>query len=235
MYNTAIMIETVLFSLAMLAVTPSPMALLSMPSNSLEAILGVTQASKTVQLSIREMSMNNRYPVASVSEIFKDNILLNIAYLDRRVTSASDIDWNKVTQASRSEFTLQPNEVFAYHDEVLPQYKGKVVMTTNTQFNKQDGYKTDGYLYGDGVCQLASLLNWAAKDANLEVYAPANHDFANIPEVPKEHGVAIFYDPSDLNHSANRNLYITNNQDKPITFVFDYSDGILKISVLKAA
>lgn len=229
------MIETVLFSLAILAVTPSPMALLSMEQGSIEAILSTNQAPKVIELATKEMSMNNRYPVASVSEIFKDNILLNIAYLDGSVKSASDINWAKVTQASRTEFTLQPNEVFAYHDEVLAKYAGKVTVTTNTQFNKQDGYKTDGYLYGDGVCQLASLLNWVAKDANLEVYAPANHDFANIPEVPKEHGVAIYYDPGNTTHSANRNLYITNNQDKPITFVFDFDGGVLKISVVKTA
>jgi hypothetical protein len=195
----------------------------------------ITTKPASIELASREMSMDNRYPVASVSKVFKENILLNIAYLDGRVTSSKDINWSKVTESYRSEFTLKPNEVFAYHNGVLPQYKGKVVLTTNTRFNQQDGYKTDGYLYGDGVCQLASLLNWAAKDAKLDVYAPANHDFAMIPEVPKEYGVAIYFDPNDPGHSASRNLYITNNQDKPITFVFDYDGGMLKISVTKAA
>lgn len=231
------MIYTTVLSLALTLFMPTPMAF-SGVQNTPEVLSMVTTAqakSSSIELASREMSMNDRYPVASVSQIFKDNILLNIAYLDGRVKDAKQIDWSKVTQSFHSEFTLKPNEVFAYHNGVLPQYKGKVVLTTNSVFNKQDGYKSDGYLYGDGVCQLASLLNWAAKDAKLDVYAPANHDFAKIPEVPKAYGVAIYFDPNDPSHSANRNLYITNNQDKPVTFAFDFDGEILKISVIKAA
>jgi hypothetical protein len=186
-------------------------------------------------LGSREMSMDYRYPVASVSKVFKDNILLNIAYLDGRVSEASDINWEEVTKPFSSQFTLQPNEAFAYHEGLLPEYKDKVVLTTNAHFSKQDGFKTDGYLYGDGVCQLASLINWAALDANLEVKAPSNHDFAAIPEVPKKYGVAIYYDPNSLSKSSRQNLYIVNNQDKPVTFRFDYDGSKLKVSVSKAA
>jgi len=186
-------------------------------------------------LSSRTISLENRYPSQRVSDVFKDNILLNLAYLDGRVNTAKDINWSEMENSFRSEFTLQPNETFAYHDAVLSQYEGKVVKTTEAHFNSQDGFKTDGYLYGDGVCHLASLINWAARDANLEVLAPTNHNFANIPEVPKEYGVSIYYNPANKSVGANQNLYITNNQNKPVNFVFEYKDGQLSVTVTTQA
>lgn len=186
-------------------------------------------------LSSRTISLENRYPSQRVSDVFKDNILLNLAYLDGRVNTAKDINWSEMENSFRSEFTLQPDETFAYHDAVLSQYEGKVVKTTEAHFNSQDGFKTDGYLYGDGVCHLASLINWAARDANLEVLAPTNHNFANIPEVPKEYGVSIYYNPANKSVGANQNLYITNNQNKPVNFVFEYKDGQLSVSVTTKA
>jgi hypothetical protein len=182
-------------------------------------------------IASREISMEYRYRVPSVSQIFKENILLNVAYMDGRVTSAKDINWDEVNKPFHSEFTLEPNQSFAFHDAVLPEYKDKVVVTTNARFNQQDGFKTDGYLYGDGVCQLASLINWAARDADLEVEQFTNHDFAVIPEVPRVYGVAIYLDPSNQAASARKNLYITNNQSKPVTFNFDYIGDKLTISV----
>ncbi|HCQ30836.1 TPA: hypothetical protein DIU27_00430 [Candidatus Collierbacteria bacterium] len=186
-------------------------------------------------LASREIDMEYRYRVPSVSKVFKDNILLNIAYLDGRVSSASEINWEEIDRPFHSEFTLKPNEAFAYHDAILPEYKDKVVVTTNARFNKQDGFKTDGYLYGDGVCQLASLMNWAARDAQLDVTQYTNHDFAVIPEVPKQFGVAIYLDPGNKLSSARKNLYIVNNQSQSVTFNFDYQNGQLKISVTKDA
>ena len=43
----------------------------------------------------RQFSMQDRYPVASVNEVFKKNILLNLAYLDGSVTKKSDVQWDK--------------------------------------------------------------------------------------------------------------------------------------------
>lgn len=186
-------------------------------------------------ISSRTMSLDDRYPAKSVSDVFKDNILLNVAYLDGRVTSAKDINWVSLEQPFKSEFTLQPNQTFAFHDAVLPEFKGKITLTTNAHFNSQDGFKTDGYLFGDGVCHLASLINWAARDANLQVEAPTNHNFAVIPEVPKQYGVAIYYDPNNQFAGAEENLYITNNKDKPVNFVFEYKDGYLSVSVTTLA
>lgn len=191
--------------------------------------------SQKTTLAQRTISLEYRYPSQKVSDVFKDNILLNLAYLDGRVDSAQDINWSEIQNSFRSEFTLQPNETFAYHDAVLPKFEGRVVKTTEAHFNYSDGFKTDGYLYGDGVCHLASLINWAARDAKLDVLAPANHNFANIPEVPKEYGVSIYYNPSNKSVGANQNLYITNNQTKPVTFVFEYKDGELSVSVITLA
>ena len=199
------------------------------------SVANSNQIQKETILSTHEMSLENRYSVASVSKVFKDNILLNMAYLDGTVSSAKDIDWTTVEQSFTSQFTLQPNQTFAFHDAVLPQYTGKVALTTDAHFNSQDGFKSDGYLYGDGVCHLASLINWAAKDAGLDVVAPTNHNFANIPEIPKEFGVAIYYDPNNTAAGARENLYITNNKDKPVNFEFTYKDGVLSVSVTTVA
>jgi len=194
-----------------------------------------TVGHKEAVLASHTISLENRYPVASVSQVFKDNILLNMAYLDGRVNSASEIDWSKIENSFTSEFTLQPNETFAFHDAVLTKYEDSVVKTTEAHFDYTDGFKTDGYLYGDGVCHLASLINWAAKDAGLSVEAPTTHNFANIPEVPKEYGVAIYYNPSNKSAGARENLYITNNKTEPITFVFNYENGYLSVSVTTSA
>lgn len=183
-------------------------------------------------LAQKEISLDYRYPVKSVSEVFKDNILLNLAYLTGSVKSAKNIDWSNLEKNNQYTLTLQPNETFAYHESVLKEFEGKVSKTTNSHFGQSDGYKSDGYLYGDGVCHLASLMNLVARQANLDVKSPTNHDFANIPEIPKEYGVSIYFHPGKKYASEVQNLYITNNQDKPITFIFDYVDGSLSLKLV---
>lgn len=181
------------------------------------------------QLATHEMSLDKRYNNQFVNGVFKDNILLNIAYLDGKVHGAKDINWKDIEKPLRYEFTLKPGESFAFHDSVLPQYQSKISLTTNAHFNSDEGFKSDGYLVGDGVCHFASLINWVARDANLDVNAPTNHNFAIIPEVPKEYGVAIFDQKNDPSASSEQNLYITNNHNNPVKFVFDYRNDILKI------
>lgn len=187
-----------------------------------------------VALATHSFSLEKRYGNAYVNGVFKDNILLTLNYLDGSVKAADEISWENVEKPLHYEFTLNPGEVFAFHDKLLPQYVGKVVKTTNAHFNYQDGYKSDGFLTGDGVCHLASLIYWAALDAGLDAYAPANHDFAPIPEVPKEYGVSIYARPGDDAGSAHQNLYITNNKDVPVSFVFDYKDNSLSVSVVES-
>lgn len=178
-------------------------------------------------LSSHQISLEQRYPVTSVNQVFKDNILLNLAYLDGRVKTKQDIKWDQIEAPYTFEFRLNPGETFSYHDGTLPQYSGLVDKTTNAHFNGSEGFKSDGYLMGDGVCHLASLINWSARDAGLLVSSPTSHNFANIPQVPSEYGVSIY------SYSGNQNLYITNTFNKPVAFRFQYIDGQLTNSVFE--
>lgn len=185
-------------------------------------------------LAEHQISLGDRYPVPSVNQVFKDNILLTLHYLDNTVPSSDKVDWSQVEQQPfHYQFTLNSGQVFAFHNDVLPEYQNEVIKTTNANFNYQQGFKSDGYLYGDGVCHLASLMDWVATDANLQVYAPTNHDFAVIPEISKQYGVSIYYSPGMSETNEKNNLYIKNDQNYPITFVFDYSNDQLKVSVVK--
>ena len=188
-----------------------------------------------VVLATHDFSLEDRYGNGFVNDVFKDNILLTLAYMGGSVKAKNDISWDKVTAPASYAFTLLPGQEFAFHDQILPQYKGDVVKTTNAHFNYTDGFKSDGYLTGDGVCHLASFIYWAAKDAGLTAVAPTNHNFANIPDVPKQYGVAIYDLPGAFESSALQNLYITNNLDKPVTFEFNYDGASLKVNVVKDA
>lgn len=182
-------------------------------------------------LSEHVISMGNRYPDKYVNDIFKYNILLNLDYLGGRVRRGDQIQSVNIDKSLSFEINLKPGEVFTFHDDILDEYKKKTIITSNTHFNYQDGFKSDGYLTGDGVCHLASIIYWAASDAHLQVLAPTNHNFYPIPEVPKEYGVAIYYMPGDHFTNSKQNLYITNNLNKDISFKFDYDGSDLKVSV----
>lgn len=184
-------------------------------------------------LATHEFSMNDRYDNTYVAGVFKDNILLNLAYMQGTVQAKNQVNWPSLEQPFEYRFRLNPGQTFAFHDQVLPKYAGRVQKTTNAHFNWQEGFKSDGYLTGDGVCHLASLMYWTAKDAGLEAEAPTNHDFMKIPQVPKEDGVSIYSVPGNYNTSANQNLYITNNQNGTTEFKFVYDGNNLKVSVLK--
>ena len=182
-------------------------------------------------MASHEMSLSHRYGNTYVNDVFKDNILLTLKYMEGSVAEASQISWDEVTKPFKYEFVLKPSEQFTFHETTLPEYTKNVVKTTNAHFNSQDGFKSDGYLFGDGVCHLASIIYWVAKDAGLEATAPVNHNFANIPEVPKEYGVSIAYRPSQTYGSAMQNLYVTNNKNVPVSFVFEYDGENLKVGV----
>lgn len=189
--------------------------------------------SSSVELASRSYSMENRYNVPSVNQIFKDNILLTLKYMDGEVVAKDDISWSEIEKPFHAQFTINPREAFAFHDQILPEYKDKVVKTTNAHFNSTDGFVSDGYLVGDGVCHLASFIHWVAIDAGLTSVSLARHDFAKINDVPREYGVSIKYMPGESANSSRQNLYITNNQDVPVTFVFDYDGTNLEVKVVK--
>ena len=181
-----------------------------------------------------EYSLQDRYSNTFVNDVFADNILLTLAYMRGVTVDGKPVDWSAVRAPFEYKFTLKPGETFAFHDRVLKDYEGKIVRTTNAHFNSTQGFRSDGYLIGDGVCHLASFMNVAARDAHLKVYAPTNHDFAKIADVPKEYGVAIYYDPTGTGSSELQNLYITNDKDYDVTFNFIYRDGKLNIFVSSA-
>ena len=169
-------------------------------------------------------SLENRYDNEFVAGVFKDNILLTLRYLDNPALTKAEINWEEVEKPFHTEFTLEPGQEFAFHDKTLADYSENVVKTANAHFIGQEGFKSDGYLIGDGVCHLASLMYWVAKDAGLTAYSPSNHNFAKINDVPKEYGVAIL-SPNPLG-----NLYIINSLDQPVTFNFDYDGENLVVS-----
>jgi hypothetical protein len=183
----------------------------------------VATAPTTPVLAQHEMSLANRYAVASVNEVMKKNILLNLSYLAKSVQSKSEVDWEKVGEPFAYTLALAPGKTFAYHDDVLPEFQANLQQTTNAHFSSDEGFVTDGYLFGDGVCHLASLINWVAQDAGLAVLVTKNHNFANIPEVPKEYGVSIYTIKGQVGSGARNNLYITNNHDHAIQFHFVYT------------
>ncbi|KKR73946.1 MAG: hypothetical protein UU16_C0009G0016 [Candidatus Woesebacteria bacterium GW2011_GWA2_40_7] len=153
--------------------------------------------------------------------------------MDGTVKNKADISWPEVGKPFQTQFTLKPGEGFAFHDQVLPEYAKSVVKTTNAHFNSDDGFKSDGYLVGDGVCHLASFIYWVAKDAGLASLSLARHDFAKINDVPREYGVSIRFMPGAFANSSRQNLYIVNNKEVPITFTFDYNGSELTVSVLE--
>jgi len=203
------------------------LALISNPGP--KAVLGTSG----VDLASRSYSMEDRYNVPSVNKVFKDNILLTLKYLDGSVKAKGDISWSEIEKPFHTEFTLKPGEGFAFHDQVLPQFKDLVVKTTNSHFNSDQGFVSDGYLVGDGVCHLASFIYWVAKDAGLDALSLARHDFAKINDVPREYGVSIRFMPGEFSNSSRQNLYIVNNKEKPVTFEFDFDGSNLKVDVVE--
>lgn len=175
-------------------------------------------------------SLRDRYANTFVNDVFSDNILLTLAYM-RGIVKDGTVNWDDVKRPFSYQFTLLPGQVFAFHDNVLPQFEGKVVKTTNAHFGSQEGFKSDGWLVADGVCHIASLINEAANNAGLMVEAPTNHDFAPIPEIDKKYGTAIYFMPGEKGTNELQNLYVENNKEKPVTFNFVYNNDKLDVFV----
>lgn len=198
---------------------------------ALTAVLALSSGGQMHLLSTHEMSLDKRYAIPSVNNVFKDNILLTLHYLSGDVKNSKEVNWQKIESPFSYKFELEPGKSFAFHDNVQTRYIGNVDTTTNAHFDASEGFKSDGYLYGDGVCHLASLINWAALDAGLDSYAPANHDFAVIPEIPRKYGVAIYSLDNNKSAGENQNLYVTNNQPNTIIIEFDYKNDELTTSI----
>ena len=167
-------------------------------------------------LAVKELDLTDRIDITSGNEVFADNILLALRRLDSKPSYAQGkVDWEEVRKPFEAKFILLPGQVFAFHANLLPEFKGQVVQTLNSKFYTDEGYKSFAGLGGNGVCHLASLIDWAAKDAGLETTSKVDHDFYPVPGVPREHGVSI------NSHSAMQNLYVKNNRSNPVVFQFD--------------
>lgn len=197
------------------------------------AALKQQQVSERTLLAQHDMDLSIRYANPAINDVFKNNILLNIAYISGRVQHADQVNWEDMKRPNKYEFTLQPGQMFAYHDGILPEYQKDIVKVGGSHFGAQDGYVSSGYLYGDGVCHFASLLHWAALDAGLEVVAPTNHNFAMIPGIAPVYGTAIYYDPGQPAVSAAQNLYIRNTFDHPVTISIESSGDRVSVRVYK--
>lgn len=193
--------------------------------------VSMTPAQPT-ELGSQSFSLEKRYADTFVNDVFKDNILLTLAYM-RGVQVSNNPNWDIVRKPFTYSIRLKPGEVFAFHEDVLPEFVGKVVQTTNAHFGSQEGFKSDGYLVADGVCHLASLIHEAGVKGGLKVVSPTNHDFAVIPEIPREFGTAIYFMPGQKGSNAMQNLYVENNKEKPIALVFEYKDNILTVRVVE--
>lgn len=176
-------------------------------------------------LANESISLENRMYNPWMNEVYKDNILLTMAYLRGVQSENREIDWNRIRQPFTYTFSLKPQETFAFHKDVLPQFNNRISKETRAQFSYNQGFKSDGYLVGMGVCHLASLIHKAALEANLYTKAPSNHDFAAIPEISREYGVAIY------SGDTNQNLYVVNNKSNPIEFMFNYNGNNLTVSI----
>ncbi len=190
-------------------------------------------AAESTIVAEKQYSLLDRYADKSVNDVFSENILLTLAYLRGTAKENEPVDWSKITKDFTFAFTLEPGQTFAFHDQVLPEFGRSVALTTNAHFDSAEGFKSDGWLVADGVCHLASFLNVVAKNAGLDVVAPTAHDFAAIPDVPRENGTAIYYTPDNPSTSKLQNLYITNTFSYPVKFVFTYKNNALDITVEK--
>jgi hypothetical protein len=187
-----------------------------------EYLLVVNQ--REIILAEESLDLTIRDEEPQASQGFADNVLLALHYLEGEVELP--VDWKEIRQPFETSFTLQPDEIFAFHDNVLPEYS-KPVVTMNSEFMTYEGYKSVWGLGGNGVCHLASLMNWVASEAGLEVVAPNNHSFAPVPGVPQEYGTSV------RSQSSNQNLYITNSLEYPVVFKFVVDSQKVNLILLK--
>lgn len=206
---------------------------LSVLSTDTQTLASAALQPKEQIVAEKSYSLSDRYADSFVNGVFADNILLTLAYMRGAVQQGQPVNWSIVKQDFVYTMVLQPGQTFAFHDQVLPEYQGKVDFTTKAHFDSSEGFRSDGWLVADGVCHLASFMNMTAQAAGLKVVAPTNHDFARIPDVPREYGTAIYYMPGESQTSALQNLYITNTFDTPVSIVITHIGDTVDISVEK--
>lgn len=185
-------------------------------------------------LAQKELDLKTRLPDPYGALVFEDNILLALHYLkndvrnfqsEEKPLNSSNINWEKVREPFEVSFTLEPGQVFAFHGGSLPEFEKNITTTMNSRFFIDEGYKSYAGLGGNGVCHLASLIDWAATDADLEVTAKVNHDFFPVPGVPSKYGVSI------LSQSDLQNLYVKNTRSSKVKFIFKIEGDHITLSL----
>lgn len=181
------------------------------PIPSTEIVSHQTQIEpKEEVLAQQTLDLSQRDGNDSVNQVFKHNILL---------------------AAQKFPIILSPGEAFAFHPNILPLYQKQLVQTIGDEFNSREGYRSAGGIVGDGVCHLASLLNWVAQEAGLETQALVDHSFRPIPGIPQEYWTSIRYAQTGHNSQA-QNLYIKNNFDFPVLFQFQKQENLLILQLI---
>lgn len=201
--------------------------LFSQPTLSTPVAENAGQLIQSQILSSGTMDLSYRYPVKSINDGFSENIFIALGYLSLR---------GDALQAQGGDFSfslvLNPGEVFAFHKNILPEFRQDKIITQESGFLKKEGYVSVAGLQGNGVCHLASLMNFVANGAGLEVIAPTNHNFAQIQGIDRKYGTSIYYLPNGGEISQRQNLYIRNNREYPAEFRFFLEENLLTFSVL---
>lgn len=207
--------------LNLLISTALSLSLLTTPVSP-EAGLSGQLTSQEIVLASEQMDLSNRYPVESVSEGFKENILIAVSYFNKEA-------------GKEGAMTVNPGEVFSFHKNILPKFKKDKIITQESRFLAKDGYRTIAGLQGNGVCHLASLMNWVASEAGLEVIAEVDHSFAKIPGIDPKYGTSIKFLPNGGPNTERQNLYIRNIFDFPVEFRFVLEGSNLRFSIFAAS
>lgn len=176
---------------------------------------------------------------ADVGPVLRDNIILQLHYIKGDVleftksgvvTSPNDLDWEALRKPFSGYFILNEVETYAFHKDLLPEFNNEKTIATSANFGWIDGFKSYGGLSGNGVCYLASFMNWVSADANLSVTAKVNHDFYPVPGVPRAYGTAIYVFPGS-SIGQDQNLYITNNLGRPVAFFYAFDGEQIEMKV----
>ncbi len=116
-----------------------------------------------------------------------------------------------------SDLVLKPGEIFSFNEQVGP-------------YTREAGYQPErSYLYhqtissfGGGVCQVASTLYNAARNAGLEVIERVPHS-AEVKSVPPGFDATLAYGVADLKFK--------NNGNSPIKLQTRIAQNQLKIEI----
>jgi len=96
---------------------------------------------------------------------FKDNILLAVNYATNSKINPTNIDWEKIDSQYKGTLTLNRVKHLLSMTMSCRNSPEKWLSLLMLILIRRKDLKSDGYLVGDGVCHLASILYWVAKDA----------------------------------------------------------------------